>query len=138
MEVSIARARPSSSASSFKASRASIRSVYVMYIDENLILTVVKMEELFANAVFLQLERDQNAENINNEAVEKKQSRSRTKETKRRRVREIKGESVESDGGVIFYFLIPRTMHRASFFFYFSYKVSQLYSLLLRYCFYGG
>jgi len=56
-----------------------------MYIDENLILTVVKMEELFANAVFLQLERDQNAENINNEAVEKKQSRSRTKETKRRR-----------------------------------------------------
>ena len=56
MEVSIARARPSSSASSFKASRASIRSVYVMYIDENLILTVVKMEELFANAVFLQLD----------------------------------------------------------------------------------
>jgi hypothetical protein len=53
-------------------------------------------------------------------------------------VREIKGESVESDGGVIFYFLIPRTMHRASFFSYFSYKVSQLYSLLLRYCFYGG
>jgi hypothetical protein len=55
MEVSISRARPSSSASSFKASRASIRSVYVMYIDENLILTVVKMEELFANAVYIHI-----------------------------------------------------------------------------------